>query len=234
MGQLALPLGNHERGGKRRGAGRKPRPENARRPLVEHRVRPEHRRRHPVHVTLRAARGIPSLRSERFRNLLERILDGTRDANGQVVHFSVQHDHIHVVLEADDKRSLSSLVRRVVIRFALRTNKVLGRSKGKVWGDRYHRRDLESPRDVKNVLRYLFTNAAKHGEEPAFPDASDPFTSVTSVTSVTSDFASTHRRWRPPRARTWLLSTGWWKVHGPLSSHERRRAGPDVPTAARP
>jgi REP element-mobilizing transposase RayT len=183
---------------------------------VKHRTRPEHHRAHPVHVTLRATRGLPSFRAEHIRNLLERILDGTRDATGQVVHFSIQRDHLHVVLEAHDKRLLSSLVRRVVIRFALRLNKVLGRTKGKVWGDRYHRRDLQSPREVKNALRYLFTNAVKHGEPGASPSAPDPFTCTPRLPGfLTARDAPAH--WRPPRPRTWLLSTGWWKIHGPLA-----------------
>jgi hypothetical protein len=47
-------------GGPRAGSGRKA----AKRANVRHRVRPEHRWYRPVHVTLRRAKGLPSLRSE--------------------------------------------------------------------------------------------------------------------------------------------------------------------------
>ena len=46
-------------GGRRAGAGRKP---AGLRPGVPHTARPLHQERHPVHVTLRAARHLPSLR----------------------------------------------------------------------------------------------------------------------------------------------------------------------------
>src|SRR6266480_3127143 len=48
-------------GGKRPGAGRKP---SGRKVGVPHRTRPSHQTRHPVHVTLRALRGLPSLRAD--------------------------------------------------------------------------------------------------------------------------------------------------------------------------
>ncbi|SRR5260221_7404755 len=48
-------------GGTRRNAGRKP---QAGRSSVPHRARPVHDQRHPVHVTLRAARRLPSLRKQ--------------------------------------------------------------------------------------------------------------------------------------------------------------------------
>jgi hypothetical protein len=40
-------------------------------------------------------------------------------------------------------------------------NRVLRRS-GRVWGDRYHRRDLATPHEVRHALVYVLDNVKKH------------------------------------------------------------------------
>src|SRR5512146_1138395 len=220
---LSLDPSRSRRGGRRPGAGRKPRPANARRPLVPHRRRPEHVKRHPVHVTLSVARGLVSFRSEKILKTLERVLDDKRGDDFQVVHFSIQADHVHLIVEAEDKPTLSSGMRRVVIALARRVNEVFGRKKGKIWGDRYHRRDLATPREVKNALVYLFSNAAKHGEHGQSRFALDRFSSATAFDgwagiprAMMEAFVGTRKPWKPPRPRTWLLGFGWKKIHGPI------------------
>ena len=45
--------------------------------------------------------------------------------------------------------------------------------KGRLWGDRYHRHDLRTPREVRNALRYVLLNVHKHHRiigERAFAD----------------------------------------------------------------
>src|SRR3954466_10745592 len=99
-------------GGARRGAGRKPGP----RPNTPHAARPIHRAAEPVHVTLRAR--IAALRS-RFVFPTVRLAiarAARRDPETfRVVHYSVQRDHVHLVLEAKDARALSSGVRSIAI-----------------------------------------------------------------------------------------------------------------------
>ncbi len=104
--QLELPQAHAPtRGGRRQGAGRKP-PDPKARPNVAHVTRAPHKGRHPVHVTLRSGPGVPSLRSELARNVLKRALQRqVRRAYGlqlQVVHFSLQDDHVHLIVEAAD------------------------------------------------------------------------------------------------------------------------------------
>ena len=89
------------RGGARKGAGRPPKDPNPKaRGNVEHRRRPDHAARCPVHVTLRAAKGLPSLRCELVQNMLKR--QATRDygTGFQILHFSIQDDHLHFTAEA--------------------------------------------------------------------------------------------------------------------------------------
>ena len=42
------------------------------------------------------------------------------------------------------------------------------------WSDRYHRRDMSKPTDVRNVLRYVLLNTQKHHRvigSPLFPES---------------------------------------------------------------
>src|SRR5690242_7672357 len=72
---------------------------------VKHRPRPFHDGRHPAHVTLRVHRGIPSLRGYALsavigRRLRARATSSRPDTPFRVVHFSIQPNHIHLIVEA--------------------------------------------------------------------------------------------------------------------------------------
>ena len=156
--QLELAFPSHW-GGARAGAGRK----RGTRGLVWHRARPFHRATEPVHVTLRAR--IAPLRSQHVfptvRLALQRAArrDPTRF---RVLEFSVQRDHLHLIVEAADKRALSRGLQGLAIRVARYVNDLLGR-RGPLWADRWHGRALKTPREVRNALAYVLTNFRKHG-----------------------------------------------------------------------
>ena len=99
--QLSLPLAR-PRGGRRENAGR---PRGAK-SNVPHRARPEHKARHPVHLTLRFARGLPSLRRQSLFLAVRRALSAASSRAFRLVHFSVQRDHIHLIVEAHDRPTL--------------------------------------------------------------------------------------------------------------------------------
>src|SRR6476469_3928506 len=102
--QLDLPA-PRTWGGARTGAGRKRAPG---RPRLGHDRREPHDARHPVLLTLRAARGVPSLRSlALFAAVRDAIANATDDAF-RVLHFSVQQDHVHAIVEADSHAELTS------------------------------------------------------------------------------------------------------------------------------
>jgi REP element-mobilizing transposase RayT len=142
-------------GGPRVNSGRKA----ALRPNVRHRTRPSHEAESPVLVTMRRAKGLPSLRSDRLHRLLREAIRSTRREGFRIVHYSVQADHVHLVVEADDPIALTSGMRSFSVRVAMRVNRrVLLRTRGHVWGDRHHRRELTTPSEVRNVLVYVHNN----------------------------------------------------------------------------
>ncbi len=121
-------------GGKREGAGRARMLE---RPSPPHVSRPQHDSRHPVHVTLRARQGLVSLRSERVFAVLVRALERSNRFSLRIIHYSIQQDHVHLIVEADGARALDRGLRGLTVRTARAINRTLGRS-GQVWNQRYH------------------------------------------------------------------------------------------------
>ncbi len=125
-----------------------------------------------------------------------------------MVHFSVQGDHVHLIVEAHDKVALSSGLRGLSIRAARALNRAAGRS-GRIWADRYHARDLATPREVRHALCYVLHNGRKHGRQirSADPCSSARWFDGWRDHAPIFDFATDP----PPvvRPRTWLLTTGW-------------------------
>jgi REP element-mobilizing transposase RayT len=163
--QLALPLPIN--GGKRRGAGRKPKGE---RPLVSHKSRPRFEKPAVAHVTLRVAEYVWNLRSQRCFRAIEGCLAEARGRLGlRVIEFTLLGNHMHLLVEADNDRALSRGMQGLNIRIAKALNRVMQRS-GRVFGDHYHSRLLRSPTELVNAIAYVLGNAAHHFGGDAGPD----------------------------------------------------------------
>ena len=199
--EFNFPLGW---GGARAGAGRKRDPDSG----VAHTTRPELRERHPVHLTWRFEPDLPSLRGAELLAILRQAFEGGRDRFGfRLVHFSVQSNHLHLIAEAEDERALSRGMQGLGVRLAKAVNKWLGRS-GRVLVDRYHARQLRSPREVRNALRYVLNNALRHGVRCVLPDPCSSG-SVFDGWRTLLGRAAVSRRVPVCKARSWLLRIGW-------------------------
>ena len=232
------------RGGARPGSG--PKPAKGLRP-TPHRARPVHNPAHPVHVTLRVDKNIPSLRRDDMFSLVRHSLAATNqsecprlgDRAFRIVEFSVQTNHIHLIVEAADKLTLRSGITSFATRTARALNKLLGRRGEPVWSQRAHTRALTSPRDVRNALVYVIMNAAKHAAKTAGhalpPRAHLYRDDQRSSAPYFNGFARAdddQARWlaatREPSpvhaAQTWLLTTGW-RRHGLI---KRRSSRPPI------
>jgi REP element-mobilizing transposase RayT len=148
-----------ERGGKRRGAGRKARGPTA---SERHKKRPEHLARHPVHVVLRVVRDVGSLRRRcAYKAFREAVLVAARRDNFRVVHISLQRTHVHLLVEADDKGALSRGMQSFQISAARQLNRALGkatggaRRRGMVFPDRYHAEVITTPTHARHALSYV-------------------------------------------------------------------------------
>src|ERR1700704_247352 len=148
-------------GGKRKGAGRPRLPKGER--SVSHLKRPPLAKRFPGMVTVRMKEGTWGLRSRRSFSQLARAFYAANDRFGmRMCHFSVMGNHIHFLVEAESKESLSRGMKGLGIRIAKALQRMMGR-KGRVYGDRYHAHILKTPREVINARKYVLQNAQHHG-----------------------------------------------------------------------
>jgi putative transposase len=188
---------------------------------VAHRGRGEHKAAHPVHLTLRARRAVPALRSERSFPAVRDALRKASRPEFRVVQFSVQDDHLHLIVEAQDAATLSAGARGLSIRLARAINKA-HRRRGAVWGDRYHTRALETPRETRHALVYVLMNFKKHHPHDRPPV--DPYSSAPWFDGFRRPLPSPEEpspTWRP---RTWLAARGW-RRHGLIHGSERPKPG---------
>ena len=182
------------RGGKRRGAGRKPAGSKSR---ECHAARPDFKATQPLHVVLRV---VPEIGSLRQRAMYKAIRDASVTAllreRFRITHISLQRTHIHMLVEAKDKTALARGMQGFQISCARNINSALGgarptssrdelrpwgdtapgvqrrrrrvrspRRRGKVFADRYHVEVIRSPTQARHVLGYVLSNWRKHGED---------------------------------------------------------------------
>jgi REP element-mobilizing transposase RayT len=210
------------RGGPRPGAGRKPGP----RPRVRHVSREDMPNGCPVHVTVRVRRGIPSLRCKRMVKAFRRSLaQGSERGDYRVVAYSLQRNHVHLVVEASGKDALAAGMMSTAGRLARAVNWVFRRN-GNVVDGRFHSVVLRTPRQVRNALRYVLLNWRKHEFRAAKGAVLDPCSSGRwfsgwKETGVAAELAKRdpvggERETALPQC--WLLPRGWHR-HGRSREH---------------
>jgi REP element-mobilizing transposase RayT len=189
---------------------------------VEHAVR-EFQARCPLHVTLRIDRRVWNLRSGRCFRVLERAFyAGCSRFGGRVCQFSVQHDHIHLIVEATDRRALARALQGLAIRMAKGLNRVMGRH-GRVFADRYHANLLRTPTQVRAALVYVLANGRKHLTAFGHRLPSgwvDPYSSAPWFGGWTVGGPLLYLPGPVAPPETWLLAVGYQRAGGPIHPDE--------------
>lgn len=208
--QLELPERRH--GGRRAGAGRKKRSDET----VPHASRPSVDGDHPLHVTIRLARGVWNMRSQRgLRCVRTALAQEQRRAALRIVHYSVQGNHLHLVAEAANRTTLTRRMQGFGARLARSVNAMMGRKRGRVIAERYHLHVLRTPREARNAIRYVLLNHVKHSAQAGRVGITiDPYSSgpwfahwPAQVRRNPAAFVT-----RPPllsEPESWLLQSGW-------------------------
>ncbi len=175
----------------------------------------------PAHVTLRLRSGVPSLRTVPLVREIERSFRIARARPGfRLVHYSLQGNHAHLIVEARDRDALGRGMKSIAARVARAVNRITGH-KGRVLSDRYHLRMLTTPKEVRNALRYVLLNGRRHAAaaKRALENALrlDPASSgrwFNGWRTRPADPRANETIERPvATARTWLLAVGW-RRHG--------------------
>lgn len=176
---------------------------------MSHRARPPVDPERPHHVTMRMRHGTWNLRSQRCFERVRRALGVAGARQGfRVIHYSVQGNHIHLIVEGDDRRALSNGMRALSISLARRLNRLMGVS-GPRFEDRFHERVLASPTQVRNALKYVLENHAHHVRGAVVDEfSSGPwFAHWRAGVRIPRELPSTG----PPTAapESWVLRGGW-------------------------
>ena len=219
-------------GGRRVGAGHRRDPKRHDPP---HRARPAHVARYPHHIVMRTRPEVGRLRRGPIYRAVRAALVRVGEREGiRIVHLSIQHNHLHLLVEASSSSALSRGMQALSIRAARAINKSLGR-KGRVFAHRYHRTDITSPRQARNALAYVLNNWRRHREDQSSAAAGaarlDPYSTarafdgwrpaghaLSTTSAVLSPGGAPPPSIEPlPSAepRTWLLRVGW-RIHGHL------------------
>jgi len=220
------------RGGKRKGAGRKP---NGARAGSSHDKRPEIKPYHALHVTLRVAPEIGSLRRRKIYKVMRdaTIIAALREQI-RIVHISLQRDHVHLIVEAENNSALARGMQGFQISAARNINTLLRRAhrrrRGPVFVGRYHLVVIKSPTQARNAISYTLSNWRHHGEDRdglASTWLVDPFSSGISFPdwaemegrALMWPLRDTYDPLWVRRPTSWILREGWKKA-GAISARD--------------
>ncbi len=158
-----------------------------------------------MHVTLKLQPGLPSLRLKEPFELFREALVRAQAQGLRVIHYSVQSNHVHLILEAGDNETLTRALKSLCIRFAKKLNYRLART-GAVFLGRFHLHVLKAALEVRNAIRYVLLNEDLHSKR--FRERLDKFSS----TSVFEGKPLEIPRQICTEPRSWLMRVGWLKV----------------------
>jgi REP element-mobilizing transposase RayT len=139
-----------------------------------------------------------NLRSRRSFAIIGRALRAAADRFAvRLCEFSVQGNHLHLVVEAADRVALGRAMKGLGVRLAKGLNRLMNGRRGQVVADRYHAHILRTPSEVKRAVTYVRHNHRKHTLERGgvlSPSFVDPYSSASGEHGVPL-----------PEPHTWLL-----------------------------
>ena len=180
---------------------------------MSHLRKPRLAARWPVHISLKLTRDLPGLRTRKLARIVQLcILAANTVGVFRIVHFALLAHHLHLIVEAKNRKALSRGMQGLGIRLARRLNKETGH-RGRVIVDRYHEHILKTPHEVRNALRYVLRNHTHHAsarDTDGLMAGVDPYSSGVYFDGW-RDYKPRAGPEPPPVAapRTWLLHTGW-------------------------
>ena len=138
-------------------AGRKPIHDKG----IRHIQRKRFERESSFHITIKVREEKSDLQNKQVLKALHRSIMKARNKSLKVIHYTLEYNHIHMLVEAHTQEQLSNCMQSFGVTLAKMINKLKSK-KGRVYKHRYHLRKLSTVMELKNVLKYIFNNGIKH------------------------------------------------------------------------
>lgn len=173
-------------------------------------------------VTIKIAEGLPSLRYHAETAAIYQALIRVReksaaDGGFRVLEYSVQSNHLHLLVEAESRADLQTGMRGLMAHLGNALRRVW-KATGRVFADRYHLEILKTPTRMRHAYRYVLNNARKHNSWTANqpdPYSSGPWFRGWCQPVPPEEASRLPSPCSPPRS--WLASIGWLRAGPRLS-----------------
>ncbi len=143
-------------------------------PGIRHTNRPHIKKPASLHLTIKVKKKKAEIKNKSVLKILKRAILNARKQGLRVIHFSLEYDHVHLLIEADNNLILGKGMQAFGVTLSKAINR-LKKLKGGVYKHRYHFRQISSTRELKIVMNYIFTNGLKHGTAKSILN---PFNSI--------------------------------------------------------
>lgn len=129
---------------------------------IRHTKRPILTKPASLHLTVKIKKNKADIKNKSVLIILKRAIINARKQGLRIIHYTLEFDHVHLLIEADNNLVLGKGMKAFGVTFSKAINR-MRKLKGEVYKHRYHFRRLSSSRELKNVLNYIFNNGLKHG-----------------------------------------------------------------------
>lgn len=143
-----------------------------------------------LHLTIKVRENKADIQSKRILKALHYAIKRARLQRLRVIHYTLEYNHVHIVVEAVDNKILHKGMQAFGISLSKAINKAK-QLKGSVYKHRYHFRKINSRREMKHALRYIFRNGVKHKRAMSIID---PYNSLVAEKTITADIYRTINR----------------------------------------
>lgn len=131
---------------------------------IRHIARDQLKRKTSLHLTIKIEKTKAGLKNKDILKQLHTSIKKARIIGLRVIHYTLEFDHIHLLVEVDNKEQLGKGMQSFGISFSKGINKIKSLS-GRVFKTRYHFRKLKTKQEIKNVIHYILGNSIKHTQK---------------------------------------------------------------------
>lgn len=136
-------------------------------PAIRHTKRPKFFQTRSLHLTIKVRENKADIQNKKILLRLNRAIQLARKQGLKIIHFALEFNHVHLLVEAGNHQILHRGMQALGISLAKGINK-MKQKKGAVYKHRYHFRQITCARELKNVIHYILSNCKKHRSSFSF------------------------------------------------------------------